>query len=360
MRKFLAFILIITIVAPLIAVTIGLLAIDPWILDRDFYTHLLSDKRLYEAILTEELPNQINRQMNISESDPLPVNALGEALRASGAVTPEYLRDQAVMMTNNIFDFFEGKTVAPELILDMMPIKNKLKNDIEAQENFVQTLAKNLPVCTVSQTDTDESAIPTCRVQEGTSAEAKAAAVTATATKIKANLRNAFLDRIKDEISLGDPANMKDAEWFSGVTLRSLLNEALGVLLLVSLLCWFVMGLIAGNSVRERMIWWGLGLLFAAVPCALLGFVLNTATLGGILHVTLSAEMAYSEPFEQAMMGVFSSIIGATGSGLLGFGVVTSAIGVIFIIFGSRMTKPPRKIGPLVEVPLSGRPGQEW
>src|SRR5512147_451995 len=97
MRKFLALVLIVAVVAPLIAAMIALLSIDSWVLNRDFYVKALSDERLYEGLLNEELPNRLNQQV-FKEVDSLPASALGPALRT--VVTPNYLRDQAVTMTN--------------------------------------------------------------------------------------------------------------------------------------------------------------------------------------------------------------------------------------------------------------------
>ena len=350
MRKFLALLLIAFVVAPLIASMIALLSIDSWILDRDFYVNALSDQRLYEGLLDEELPNRMNQQA-IREVDSLPSGALSAALRT--VVTPDYMRDQAVTMTNELFDFFEGRAPAPQLSLDLQPIKQEIAG--EGGPRFALALAENLPVCAASQEPVAPGgSVMRCRPEDVTVDEA--------AAQIEDALPR-LLETAPNRIELGDPVNLRGTEWFFGLSLRSQLNQVIGVLLLVSLLAWVVAGLIAGNTMRERLIWWGFGLLLPALPCAIAGMALTGVVAGGIIQTGVRGAtwegVAYSEPFNRAIIEVITPALSATGNSLLGLGAVLTFVGVLFIIIGSRMERAGRAIGPLVTVPMGDKPKRD-
>jgi hypothetical protein len=350
MRKFFALFLIVVLVAPMIVATISMLSVDSWILDRDFYVQALSDERLYEGLLNEELPNRLNQQV-LQEMDNLPSSALSAALRT--VVTPDYLRTQAVSMTNELFDFFEGRAPAPQLSLDLQPIKQQIAG--EAGPRFARALAENLPVCETSQEPVAPGGnVNRCRPSDMTVDEA--------AAQIEDALP-LLLETSENRIVLGDPMNLERTSWFFGLSLRNQLNQVIGALLLVSLLAWVIVGLIAGNTMRERLIWWGIGLLIPALPCALVGLALNSAVAGGAIHVGVQGAawegVAYSQPFKDAIIELITPILSATGSTLLGLGLVLTFVGVLFIIIGSRMERAPQATGPFVTVPVDEKPKRE-
>lgn len=334
MRKLLALILLVFIAAPLIAITLGLLSVDSWILDREFYVKALSDERLYEVLLADNLPAEINRQA-LTEVDSLPAGALSAALRE--VVTPGYMRQQAVTNVNALFDYFEGRAPAPTLTLDLQPIKAQLAG--EAGTRFAQTLAASLPACAAGEDPiAPGGSVMRCRPVETSIEEA--------AAQIEAGLPR-LLETVSSRLEFGH-AEFDSVDWLFGVTLRGQLNRALTGLVLASLLVWLVAGLIAGNTLRERMLWLGWGLLLPAVPGALTGLALMGAAASAAIQVNVARSAAASAAMQQAIIGVVTPAINITGSTLFGLGAVLSFVGIIFIIIGSRMERAPYRDAPTV------------
>ncbi len=59
-RKIIAVCLLIVLVWPLLFGSLTLLSINSWVLDRNFYVNLLDDPRLYEAMVSQDLPLYMN------------------------------------------------------------------------------------------------------------------------------------------------------------------------------------------------------------------------------------------------------------------------------------------------------------
>ncbi|MBI5666466.1 MAG: hypothetical protein HZC41_00540 [Chloroflexi bacterium] len=341
MRKLLALVLIVVVVAPLILVTLGFMAVDSWILDREFYVNALSNERLYQALLTDELPRQMNREV-LTEVDSLPAGALSAALRT--VVTPDYLRQQAVTNINSFFDYIEGRAPAPQLYLDVTPIKTQIAG--EGRDSFARALAENLPVCTAGQEAVAPGgSVMRCRPADVTVGEA--------AAQIEDALPR-LLETAPDRIPIGEGVDVQNANWLINLTLRSQLNQAIGALLLISFLAWLVAGLIAGNTWRERLFWMGGALLLPAIPAALVGGAFLSAQAVNAIDVNLSRSISYSPTFEQAIMDVVRPALNASGSSLLGLGAALTLVGLIFIISASRMEPAYHRQGPTVLVMPGG------
>jgi hypothetical protein len=81
LRKVIALLLVIFVVLPLIFTTLIMIAINSWVLDRNFYVTLLDDPRLYEALLSQDLPTYVNTRWFPREiNSDLPSAALDKAL----------------------------------------------------------------------------------------------------------------------------------------------------------------------------------------------------------------------------------------------------------------------------------------
>lgn len=347
MRKLLALIIIVAVVAPLIALTMGLLSIDSWILDREFYINALSNEQLYESLLTDELPRQMNQEI-LTDVDSLPAGALTAALRT--VVAPDYLRQQAVTNTNRFFDYIEGRAAAPQLYLDLQPVKEQIAG--EGRPEFVRALAENLPACDAGQDAiAPGGSVVRCRPTDLSVDEA--------AAQIGDALPR-LLENTPDQLPLGDGMDIQGADWFINLTLRSQLNQAIGVLLVISLLAWLVAGLIAGNTIRERLIWLGGALLLPAIPAALVGAGFLSLPAVSAFDVNLTGRLSASPALEQAVLDVIHPALSATGGSLLGLGLTLTIVGLIFIIVASRMEPVYGRTGPVVQVGVpDGKPKRD-
>lgn len=81
-RKLIAGVLVVLIVWPLAFGALTLLAINSWILDRNFYVNLLDDSSVYDPLLSQDFPQYVNSRWFPQQiNSDLPPAALDKALR---------------------------------------------------------------------------------------------------------------------------------------------------------------------------------------------------------------------------------------------------------------------------------------
>ncbi|NWG17548.1 MAG: hypothetical protein HXY41_13050 [Chloroflexi bacterium] len=347
MRKLLALTIIVLIFFPLVGAAITVLSLNPWILDRNFYISLLSDPRLYDELLDEELPARFNDQV-LPEVDQLPVSALAPALRE--VVTTDYLREQATTITNNIFDFIDGRVTSVEVYLDLMPIKALIGG--EARPRFAQTLAASLPACSAGQEPIAPGGSVYRCIPSGTGVDEAAAVIEDALPRL--------LETAPSRISLGEPLRLEGADWFLGATIRRGLNQAIGYLIAATAITWLIAGFVAGSTWRERMFWLGVPLLLVAIPTFLIGLSLSSEIASAAVRGELSNSditvngMTYTPGFESALASVIGGALISTGNTLIGIGAVLSLAGMGLFIAGLVQPSARKRGSPTVTIPTPG------
>jgi hypothetical protein len=345
-RKLLALCIIVLIFFPLAAAAIAMLSINPWILDRNFYINLLGDRRLYEGLLDDELPARFNDQV-LPQVDQLPAAALAAALRE--VVTTDYLREQAITITNGIFDFIDGRVNTLEVYLDLTPVKAQITGDARAR--FAQTLAANLPPCSAGQEPIAPGGSVYRCLPSGTSVDEAATIIEDALPRL--------LETAPSRINLGEPVRLEGADWFLGATVRRGLNQTIGFLIAVTAIAWLLAGFIAGHTWRERMFWLGVPLLLVAIPTFLIGLSLNseiaTAIIrGGLGSVTVNGQAVYTSGFEDALAAVIGAAIITSGNTLMSVGAVLTLAGLGLFIAGLVQPSARERGGPTVTIPAPG------
>ena len=149
LRRLIALFSVLVLVFPLTLATLSVIAVSPWALDRNFYIDLVSDQRLYDVLLSEEIPRLLQRETLRGDLEDVPVAAIASALRA--VVTPEYLRTESVRIVNEVFDSVENQGGDVEAYLDLRPIK---ENVLSKGAQFAQAYASELPNCATGQEPT--------------------------------------------------------------------------------------------------------------------------------------------------------------------------------------------------------------
>ncbi|HJW84425.1 MAG TPA: hypothetical protein VJ754_08975, partial [Anaerolineae bacterium] len=341
MRKLLALLLYIFIVFPLILATLVVASVSTWVLDREFYTDLLGDTRLYEVLLSEDLPNYLNRRV-VREADSLPAKALGDALRE--VVTPEYLRTQALNIVNDAFDFAEGRDYTLDLYLDAQPIKDALRS--EGGTRFARVLAASLPTCASGQESLARGAtLPRC-LPSSISVDQAADMVVAALP--------AFLDKVPDRIQLSDrPIDMRrelrGAEIWAGLAGTNSLTVAIVILVFISGSFWYISALLAGEDRRERLMWLGWMLIVPAILVFMIGLAVNTDVASGWVSYGLNQArfegVEYSLAFRQALIDVARDALNTVASGFLAVGGVAGAIALALVVWGGSVP-PERRLAP--------------
>ena len=356
MRKLLASLLVIVLVFPLTLATLSVISVSAWALDRSFYEDLLGDTRLYEVMLSEDLPNYFNRQLAREIDSDLPAAALGKALRE--VVTPEYMRDQALRIVDDTFDAIEGRDPTLDLTLDLKPLKAALAG--EGGRRFARTLAAELPTCAAGQepltTTAQGTKIISCRPSNVSVDEA---------ANLIALALPSFVDKVPDHISLNrNPVNLRGEMrgvpfWLVGAGGLSL---AMAVMVVFSGSVWLAAALIGGYDKRERLLWLGWSLIVPAVLVFLIGLAVNSVFATGWVRFGLNEArlegVEYSESFRLAMLDVSRTALNTIANGFLATGAVSGAIALALIAWGWGTPPEPRMAPAMATVaaPLAPQP----
>lgn len=332
MRKFFAVLLILFVFAPIGLCALFAASVGTWALHPEFYRNLLSDERLYAALLEQQVP-QLLRESSPSYAG-LPTAALGAGLQA--VLTPEYLRDQAQALVTNVFDALEGRARTVTPTVDIRPIKAALAG--AGASKFAEAYAANLPVCSAKSPAPGSTPLPVCLPPETTPAQI--------ADQVAAALPGT-IENVPDQMVIGDSVTVD----FTGLgPLSQGLNPAalglgtgLAILFGVAALTWFVIGLLGGNSPRGVLRWLS-GALF--VPTALLAaFALLISPLvlpiGAAMQDVRVNNQTISPEFSAALTQVAQTGLGQFSGGMLTVaalaGVVVVALYVLsFVVPGRR------------------------
>jgi len=345
MRKLLALFLVVVLVFPLALATLSVISVSAWALDRSFYEDLLSDTRLYEVLLSQDLPNYFNRRLAREIDDQLPAAALGKALRE--VVTPEYLRGQTLRLVDDALDAIEGRDATLDLYLNIAPIKDVLRG--EGGQRFARALASDLPPCAPGQELlASGSKIIRCRPSD--------VSVDRVVTDI-ANQLPSYLEGLPDQIELNRNtinlrAEMRGAPvWLIG---GSVLDFAIVVLVFITGSFWFIAALIGSEDGRERLLWLGWSLIVPAALIFLIGLAINTDfSLGWVrfgLNEARFEGVEYSVEFRQALLDVSRIALNTIANGFLAAGAVAGAAAIALITWGLG-TPSERRMAPALAHP---------
>lgn len=340
MRKLLALFLVVVFVFPLILAALTLLSVNSWVLDRGFYENLLGDVRLYQVLLSEDIPTYMSSRRPVKEADMIPANALGNALRQ--VVTPEDLRSQSLRMVNDMFDFLDGRTATLDLYLDTTQIKTALQGD--GAQKFARALASSLPICTSGQEPIASGGVLMRCLSSDKSVDQ--------ATQDIVNALPAFFSDVPDRIDLQrDVINfrMRGTPFAAGFFSNSL-GVATGILIAFAAGMWLTAALIADDRSRTRLLWLGWSLIVPAALVFLIGLAVSSPiSLGwarfGLNQAHWSDGAAFSPEFREAILSVTGTTLQTIANGFLMVGAASGAIAIGLIVWGS-MTPAGRYVVP--------------
>ena len=332
MRKLSVFLILVIMFLPLAFTAITLASIRPWVLDGGFYERILNNERLYEAVLTDELPNRINNGA-FTVVEQLPVSALSNALRE--VVTPDYLQTQALNVVDKVFDYIDGRERTFELSIDITPIKAALIGD--ERMAFAAALAAGLPLCDGGQ----QSIAPGGRLTRCIAAESS---IETAAEQIAAALP-AVLEAAPSHIVINDETayvrmNWYDYAWFLGSSVHTALDVAI-LMIATGLGVGFVGAYLGGDDLRGRLKWLSSALFAPGSLFLVAGLILTSPLIGGPISGGLSSARwgaQYSESFHEAVADVIVPVVQQIGSGILLTGIIACLISLALLIW--RWTAP--------------------
>ncbi len=138
MRKFLAFVLALTLAIPMLIGAFVLLSVRPWVLNRDFYKSSLTDERLFASI---------EAVMLMDKSESIEVGGMrfdGPSFRKAIMASLPKADINAFTKTavDTTFDELEGKAGRGSGKIDLQPLTESLKRNATT---FVNSYAESVP-----------------------------------------------------------------------------------------------------------------------------------------------------------------------------------------------------------------------
>ncbi len=330
MRKFLAVILSICLVFPLLVASQAALSTVSWALDRQFYTDALDQEQVYQALLSDQtLDNILRSQLSLPpEAD---TQALRDVLR--NVISQDYLKTQVSAIVDGFFDNLQGKTEEFTPTLDLQPIKAALT--AEQQDEFLTALVAALPACQAGQTPGFGEGQTACKPQ-GVPDE----------LLIEGYLKPALpqmLAQLPDEIPLGDQwqqwqSQQKWHAYLPGMAIPASFMLTVLFLAFLAVCFWYITALIADSSWRIRLQWLGWTLIVSALPVFILGMVLQSSSAlywaqYGLQQAHFSGLPALlSSP--DVLQAITESILPRVAGALLTVGGVAGSLALGFIVWG--------------------------
>ncbi len=330
--------MVIFLVCPLFFAALLTVSVATWALDRDFYTQLMSDERLYQVpALPDGSMTWIASEMPGLESISLRYGA--RALRE--VVTPAYMRTQAVSILNQAFDIMEGRAAAYDVSADLAPVKTALLGD--AGKRFALALAQDLPVGGADFV-MGPGRLPVSRPS--------AVSIERAAAIIQQGLPG-FVKNIPDRIRLSDTWSIREASVFmrDGVrfSLLGVLVFADVVLLLLAAGLWIAAAFIGGANRFERLQWLGWPLLVPAAGVFLIGLatilpIVFPWAQWGIESAHLD-QNGFSASFVAAIIDLVRHALSRVGEGFLAAGAISVGVAIGLLAWSWSMPREARTEG---------------
>lgn len=354
MRLFFGLLILLFVFVP--AAFCGLFMVgSTWIADRSFYTNVLDNEALYAAFLETDLPTFLGQE--VFASDQIPAEALAAGLQQ--VLTPAYLRDEALNLIDQVFDFLDGRTDTLQASLNMQPIKARVAAD--GGEGFSRAMAEALPPCPAGQQAVaSDGVLLRCRPGNMSTDEAT--------KQIMATLPE-WIAEIPDEVALSDGLNIRDEIGLDGPLtgdVRSGLLAAAGSVGVFALIFWLIGTLIGARTARGRWILLGFSLLIPALSVLFLGLMFASAS-GTWLQLTDSWTLQfegrdYSREFRAAFEETLATGFSRVGGNYMQVGAIASGVAALLMVIGliTPSSRPGRRVGvPDPDDPFD-KPKNDW
>lgn len=331
MRKFIAILLTISLVFPLLLSAQAVISVTSWALDRQFYIDALDQPQVYETLTSSPMIDKF-----LHERLGLPPEADTSELESilKGILTTDYMRDQVSEFINSLFDYLQGKTDTFAPTLDVVPLKTAL--EVSQQDAFLNALAATLPACAPDQTPGfgSEGQLP-CK-PAGVSDDLLVEQV------LKPALPG-ILSAIPDEIPLeGEFRNWQEtARWrtfLPGMAVPASIILSLLVLVSIAACAWYITALISDSSWRMRLQWLGWTLLVPAVLIFMLGFATQSGIPAYWIRLGLESANLSNTPFgpelNETLRIISVSALPRAASAFQMVGGISGALSITLIFWG--------------------------
>jgi hypothetical protein len=336
MRSFPAALIVVFLVFPLFMAGLVAVGVSTWVLDRHFYTTILSDSRLYQ--IPDGLSAATRLTVDLPGRSRLSLSASPRAFKE--ILPPDYVRNQALGVLGSLFDFLEGKAGVFDPLVDLDPIRKALVGP--EGRRFARMVAEDLPVGSpggpfvIRPGRLPDSRPPTISVERAAALIAAGLPTFANAIPMRIRLTDAF----------GWGEVVRGQEW-QGSVLRALVIADL-IILFIACAFWVAAAFLGGVDGRQRLQWMGWSLLAPAACVFLIGLVITIAAFAAASRSGLATADAgagavrFSPAFMTAVYDAARFAMRRVGLGFLATGAVAAGVSMALLGVSWSMTKERR------------------
>jgi hypothetical protein len=336
MRKFLAVLIILLLVIPLMTAALFVVPLRTWMLDRSFYTKALSGEQLSKVLQSSPVfPVQLELPIQLSQET---MDALYGVIKQT--FTAQYLDSQVQPLVDSLLNLVEGKTSSLQLRLDLKPIKADLLG--EKRDQILSILTASIPVCAAGQTAT-QSGAQVCR-------PASVSVESFTQTFVAPALTQ-VVDSLPDEYDLQTVSGFSlDRLYFwqsalPGMSVPNALTLLVVLIGLLAFLFWLISALVADDKWGVRLQWLGAALLVPAVIVLLAAVIVQWLNPGAAINFGLVqfGQIGLAPELKSALTGLLQSLASSVARPFFLSGGIALATALVLLVLGGALKPRPGK-----------------
>ena len=340
MRKFIALILTILLVFPLLLSTQAAIVVSSWALDRQFYIDALDQPQVYAAFTSGPIIDTLLHK-RLGLPPEVDTSELESVLK--GILTPDYMRGQVSVLINALFDYLQGKTDTFAPTLDMVPLKTALEGN--QQDAFLNALMAALPPCAPGQ-------IPGFGGEGQSVCKPTFIPDDLLVEQILKPALPTILSAVPDVIPLeGEFKDWQEAaRWrtfLPGMAVPAIIILGMLVLGCIAVCAWYITALISDASWHVRLGWLGWTLLAPAVLIFLLSFAARSGI--PVYWVSYGLEFAslsrtpFGPELKETLRIVSMSALPRLASAFQMVGGISGALSIALIFWGIATPRTKRE-----------------
>lgn len=328
MRKFLALLLFIILVFPLLFAAQVTVGVSTWALDRSLYLNAFDQPEVYEIITEGPLMQQaLLNNLHLPETfDTTEFSSLVNTI-----ITPEYIHTNIDIFIQGYFDYMQGKETDFSPTLDITPIKDELSGP--KQELFLQLLVNSIPTCEPGQVPAITERLADICKPAGTPDEILI-------NQILKPYLPAILAQIPDAILIEEvvPVWKDSTNWQSfipGMAIPASLILGVIAIAFVAVVAWYGTALISDASWHLRLQWLGWMLIIPSILVFVLGFAIPSSISAYWINFGLeNATLPYNTQLNELVKIVAGAMLPRVGNAFQMVGGVCAAFSLAFIFWG--------------------------
>lgn len=335
MRKFLAVLLILLLVIPLMTTALLVVPLRTWMLNRSFYAKALGGEQLAKVLQSSPVfPVQLELPIQVSQET---MDALYDVIKQT--FTAQYLDSQVQPLVDGVLNLVEGKTTSLQVKLDLKPIKTAMLN--EKRDEVLSIIAGGIPTCAAGQSPSQGAQI--CRPAD--------VPVESFAQTFVAPALNQVVQSLPDEYDLQTGSGFSLDRlffWQSALPGMSVPNAFTLLVVLIGLLAflfWLISALVADDRWGVRLQWLGAALIAPAVIVLLVAIIVQWLNPAAAINFGLLqfGQSGLPAEMQSAITGFLQSIASSVARPFFLAGGIALATALVLLVLGATLKPRPGK-----------------